>query len=356
MAFPFGLPQRYVHEGPDMDGGQGTVYLCRDTYLDRKVAIKVLTGVADEAAIRKELSAMQAVRSRHVAQVYDFVVSGNKKKVGLVQEFVPGPTVTQFPRGAEPTRQYLLIIYQIACGIADIHSSGKIHRDIKPSNIRLDSEGVVKILDFGFASDAGTGAVTTDARGTPCYIAPELYVTPPVKFTSAVDVFAFGVTARVILEGGAMPSGFRQTPPYSAPLPDFSSVALSLSSDVVTALNSCLKVKPNDRPTMPEVRDVLAKRLLFGKHKAVVSYNGVHELSSPGQSINLKHHLGSISIGYDGLDFRVTAISGSVSINNLAVGLNRTIAGSCVITLGDPVEGAARRFVPFNVSHPGVVL
>jgi serine/threonine-protein kinase len=200
MSFPFNLPKRYVYEGPTLDGGQGSVYVCRDKFLDRKVAIKVLTGVSDAAEIGKELSAIQSVRSRHIAQVYDFVTSDDGRTVGLVQEFVPGPNVNVYAKNGKLELIYLRLLYQIACGISDIHDSGRIHRDIKPSNIKLDAEEVVKILDFGLAAHALPEPETTDARGTPCYIAPELYATPPITYTPAVDIFAFGVMARVIAD------------------------------------------------------------------------------------------------------------------------------------------------------------
>ena len=103
MAFPFKLPPRYVYEGPTLSGGQGDVYVCRDTYLNRKVAIKVLVDSGDTVALRKELSAIQSVRSRHVAQLYDTVRPPKGAGIGLVQEFVPGPTVNDYQSGSDPT-------------------------------------------------------------------------------------------------------------------------------------------------------------------------------------------------------------------------------------------------------------
>jgi eukaryotic-like serine/threonine-protein kinase len=356
VTFPFKLPTRYVYEGLTLDGGQGAVYVCRDLYLDRKVAIKVMKGVSDAAEIGKELAAIQGVRSRHVAQIYDLVRPEHGTKVGLVQEYVPGPNVKNYPKGTDISQGYLLLLYQIACGISDIHESGKIHRDIKPSNIKLDAENVVKILDFGLASDAGPEIETNDARGTPCYIAPELYVTPPIRYTPAVDTFAFGVTARVIAEDGAIPHAFRQTPPYASPLPSFSTSPVKLSTEVVAILDMTLESNPKKRPAMKQIRDVLARRLLYGRHKAVVTYGAMHELSIPGKSISLKAGIESITIRYDGLIFAIESLSGDIYINNASARVGETLPASCVITLGAPPLGPSRTFVPFNVSHPGVVL
>jgi eukaryotic-like serine/threonine-protein kinase len=356
VAFPFKLPARYVYEGPTLDGGQGAVYVCRDKYLDRKVAIKVMNGVSDATEIGKELAAIQGVRSRHVARIYDLVKSQHGDKVGLVQEYVPGPNVKDYAKNTDISHDYLRVLYQIACGISDIHESGKIHRDIKPSNIKLDAENVVKILDFGLASDAGPDAETIDARGTPCYIAPELYVTPPIKYTAAVDIFAFGVTARVIAENGAILPAFRQTPPYANPFPSFSTSPVKLSSEVAVILDLTLESNPRMRPSMASVRDVLSRRLLYGKHRAVVTSGTMHELSTPGKSISLKTGVGAITIKYDGLCFAIESLAGDCYINNSPAQVGETLPSSCVITLGAPLLGSSRTFVPFNVSHPGVVL
>src|SRR6266478_3564266 len=109
MAFPFKLPTRYVYEGPTLDGGQGAVYVCRDKYLDRKVAIKVMKGVSDATEIGKELAAIQGIRSRHVAQLYDIVKSEHGSRIGLVQEFVPGPNVKEYAKTADLSQDYVRV-------------------------------------------------------------------------------------------------------------------------------------------------------------------------------------------------------------------------------------------------------
>jgi eukaryotic-like serine/threonine-protein kinase len=353
-VFPFKLPPRYEFDGPRLQGGQGYVYVCTDNYLERKVAIKVMKSVHDTSALQKELASIQAVRSRHIAQVYDLVFAKNSGMIGLVQEYVPGPDLEEY---ANLKKDFLALVYQVACGLADIHRSSRIHRDIKPSNIRLDGEKIAKILDFGLATVAKPDAETVHSRGTQYYIAPELYQSPPVKYTAVVDTFAFGVTARVVADGGKLPLGLKQTPPYATPLPSFSSCIIGLPQEVVALLDRCLAVKPQDRPKMDEIRDALAKRLVFGQHRGMITDQGkTHELSSVGQTVTLRVQNDTMTIKYDGLDFIVDAVSGDVFINNHAAQQGTSLPASCVITLGGPQLGQARTFVPFNVSHPAVVL
>jgi len=355
-VLPFDLPNRYEFVGPVIKGGQGEVYVCSDKFLERKVAIKVMTELNDSEEIRKELAAIQSVQSRHVARIFDVVNSEDAQTMGLVEEYVPGPDVAAYAAANDIKDECLAILYQIACGLCDIHVSGKIHRDIKPRNIKFDGEHIVKILDFGLASDALPDIETVDARGTPCYLAPELYGDPPISYTAAVDTFAFGVTARVIAQGGALPPAFRQTPPYATAFPSFGSCPIPLPPDITAILDRTLSVDPGHRPAMVEVRDVLARRLLWGKHRAVITYGANHELSVPGKSVALKVGSDGLTIAYDGLYFTVNSVSGAVYVNNLPVITGTSLPDSCVITLGPPQLGWDRAHVPFNVSHPEVVL
>ena len=103
-------------------------------------------------------------------------------------------------RSPVPTtaNEFLLTVYPIAEGIADIHAHGRVHRDIKRGNMKYDAEGCLKIFDFGMARNASVNASTLGLVGTRGYMAPELFDRGSdgrVSFTPAVDVFAFGATA-----------------------------------------------------------------------------------------------------------------------------------------------------------------
>jgi len=356
MDFPFKLPSRYSDTGKQFDGGQGSVFICKDSYLDRLVAIKVFEESSDTSQLMKEVAAIQKVKSRHIAQIYDVISSQKGNRLGIVQEFVPGQHVSSHFKPSMPLEEYIKIIYQIACGLFDIHHCGVVHRDVKPSNIKLDAEHVVKLLDFGLSAESRRPPITHAARGTPYFLAPEMYGNPPIKYTAAVDVFGFGVTARAIAESGAMLPGFRQTPPFANPLPDFANCKIALPQEVVQILNQTLESDPQKRPDIEVLRNTLERRLLYGKHRAVVTYAGMHELSVPGNSIKLRAGFGEVTIKYDGLVFMVESISGDVFLNNKRTQIGSVLPDSCVITLGAPSLGAGRTFAPFNVSHPGVVL
>ncbi|QKV57946.1 MAG: protein kinase [Dechloromonas sp.] len=167
--------------------------LCEDQHLQRKVAIKFLQDPAtDMRRLLDELRALLLMRSKHVVQVLDIVPSGSEL-IGIVEEFIDGEDLWNSKIPLSPT-QFLKTLWQIACGIADIHAFGIIHRDIKPNNMKFDPEGIVKIFDFGLARDE---AYSRNERF--CWHSgirrPELYSHSKVTFTNEVDVYAFGASA-----------------------------------------------------------------------------------------------------------------------------------------------------------------
>lgn len=352
--FPFELPPRYVPTDERIHGGQGSIYVCEDSYLGRQVAIKVMHIKADAKDLRKELKALCELRSRHIAEVYD-LVSSRGGNLGLVQEFVPGPTLQEHAeRSAIDDNQLLRILYQISCGLSDIHRSNKAHCDIKPDNLKLDAEKIVKILDFGFVREATREGETTKGRGTDGYLGPEFFEHPPMRFSKASDVYAFGATAWAIANRGKLHASLLETPPQTrTKLPSFAASRRDLPSEVAAVLDAALDPDPKRRPTISDVRDTLERRLLFGKHRASIS--SAHQLSEPGKSVVLRIGSASIKISYDGLRFVVSETSGDVYINNIPAADCRELPHSCVVTIGGRHLGGQREFITIDTSHPEVL-
>lgn len=339
------LPDRYQYQEKYFEGGQGKIYLCRDINLDRLVAIKCLKG--EQSLLQQEVTALSRVHSKHVVEVYDFIDQGSE--VAIVEEYVSGRDLTTFHEQVT-IENYLKTLYQIACGIDDIHNVGYIHRDIKPENIKLSEEGVIKILDFGLSTQLDD-ANTTNLRGTMPYIAPELLNNyPPVPFTKEVDIFAFGITAWVLSTG---------LPPDKI-IPPFEQLPFQVHEEVISILKKTCNQKPSERPEMFTVRDILARQILYGQHIALITHNNeVYTISSENKTAKIGNDsLGNLSVIYDGLHFKVkiSEVSGDVYLNNKRIESDMNIPDSCVITLGEPSRKWGRIFVTFDVSHPEVVL
>src|ERR1700721_243434 len=121
MNLPFELPTRFTPSGKRFEGGQGSVYVCTDTFLERQVAIKVIEESSGTGHILKELAAIQRIKSRHVVQIYDIISSKYGNALGIVQEFVPGAHVSGSFNAGMAVDEFIRILYQIACGISDVH-------------------------------------------------------------------------------------------------------------------------------------------------------------------------------------------------------------------------------------------
>src|SRR6201982_8234 len=121
-------------------GGMGEVYRAHDVRLNRDVAIKISTAQFTDRFSR-EARAIAALNHTNICHLYD--VGPNY----LVMEYVEGPDL----RGPLDFEDALPIIQQLIDGIKAAHEKNIVHRDLKPANIKITSEGVVKILDFGLA-------------------------------------------------------------------------------------------------------------------------------------------------------------------------------------------------------------
>lgn len=348
------IDYRYEFGDDIFFGGMGQVLNSNDLVLERQVAIKFMPGDVNRRRMHDEISALFKMRSKNVVQVYD--VLEYKGEIGVVMEYISGNDLLHPRTAPASSSEYIKLLWQIACGIADIHEVQIIHRDIKPNNMKIDSEGLVKIFDFGLARDAVDGAATLGFVGTHGFAAPELYG-HSVRFTPAIDTYAFGATALYI---GArdLPNELIQHPPTPLVRNYFQGLAWPLTQDVSETLLSCLNPNPVLRPAMCYVRDVLAKHLLQGRHRALVVYNSKPSfLDASNRSVLLDlPNIGSVEITYDDFDFVVTATSGQVFVNNRAVYIGFKLPGACVVALGGLEHGTRRRFITFDLSHPEIVL
>lgn len=349
------LPDRYKVTGASLQGGMSSVLPCTDEVLERKVAIKVISSTTDQRRVLDEVGALLKLRSKHVVQIYDVLALAGQK-LAIVQEFVEGSDLDLKRSPVTTADELYRQLWQVAAGIADIHAAGLIHRDIKPNNMKRDAEGVIKIFDFGLARSEGPDAKTKGFVGTQGFAAPELF-RGAARFTQAVDTYAFGISA-LYFASGSLPPELRAMPPTPGESSYFAGLPHELAPEIIDVLDACLAFDPNDRPLMSEVRDLLARRLLSGKHQALVVYDGKSTyLNAQRPTVNLKvDGVGQASIKYDGLDFTVPSAEGEVFVNNQALAAGASLPGSCVIAFGAPERGGDRRYITVDVSHPEVVL
>lgn len=81
-----------------------------------------------------------------------------------------------------------------------LHSNKIVYRDLKPDNVMIDTEGHVKLIDFGFAKQM-TGARTYTNCGTLGYVAPEVLSETGSGYDYSADIWSFGVLIVELLTG-----------------------------------------------------------------------------------------------------------------------------------------------------------
>ncbi len=161
-------------------GGMGEVFLCRDTKLGRDVAVKrILNGGAQQPTLierfRREAKAVAQLSHVNIVTLFDFDV--DEHGPFLVMELLRGQDLASHvkARGPMPSATVKQIALQLVSALQHAHAQGLVHRDIKPSNVFLQTNGSVKLLDFGIvrAADSAGLSQTNVGLGTTDYVAPE---------------------------------------------------------------------------------------------------------------------------------------------------------------------------------------
>src|SRR3954451_18658136 len=200
------LSGRYRLEAKLGSGGMSTVYLARDSTLDRAVAVKVMHREMSEQAdqlqrFRQEARAVAKLSHPNVVAVIDAGEDGGHPYI--VFEYVEGETLKQRINriGALDAQEALAYAIEIARGLSVAHSRKMVHRDIKPQNVLIDSEGRAKLTDFGISRQLEQDGMTATGRvlGTTDYVAPEQAMGHPVDQRS--DVYSLGVVLYEMLVG-----------------------------------------------------------------------------------------------------------------------------------------------------------
>jgi serine/threonine protein kinase/tetratricopeptide (TPR) repeat protein len=207
-----GLPTRigyYAIARKLGEGGMGVVYAARDERLERTVALKTMSSLANDETARKrfwrEARAAASVNHPNICQIYEIGEDGGELFIAM--ELLEGEALAErLRRGPLSVSQTVPVGLAVLAALSALHARGIVHRDLKPSNVFLTPHGV-KLLDFGLARPESERSLGSVARltetgiviGTPRYMAPEQMTGEPIDARS--DLFAAGAILFEMLAG-----------------------------------------------------------------------------------------------------------------------------------------------------------
>jgi eukaryotic-like serine/threonine-protein kinase len=199
---------KYRIVAPLGSGGFGTVYLAEDTWIDKKVALKVPHRQnMDFSELLREPRLLASLGHPNIVTV--LTAERQENVFFIVMEYVPGDTLEGIieREGALDLPRVLDYTCQICNAIDHAHRHGVIHRDLRPGNVLVTEQGLVKVADFGTSRFLEIAAHGTTVIGSPPYMAPEQF---QGKAVFASDIYSLGVTMYQMLTGSL---------PYSTPQP-----------------------------------------------------------------------------------------------------------------------------------------
>jgi DNA-binding NarL/FixJ family response regulator len=183
---------------------KAVVYLASSAHRGHNVALKVCKTLRDEAAgrqfLEREYTAVMAVRSPLVVEIYDYGVHAGFEY--LAMEYLPrGDLKARIQRGVSE-REALDFVARIAAALQVVHEAGLVHRDLKPPNVMLRENDAVALIDFGLARSLDGNTVSTQTGvllGSPYYMSPEQALGEPLDARS--DFYSLGVICYEMLTG-----------------------------------------------------------------------------------------------------------------------------------------------------------
>lgn len=187
-------------------GGMGAVYRVEDNKTKEEIALKLIKPeiAANKTIIerfRAELTTARKIRHKNICGMYD--LNEENGTYFITMEYVSGEDLKSFIRRSKrlSIQAVVSIAKQICKGLSEAHNLGIVHRDLKPANIMVDTEGNVRIMDFGIArSSEYKGRMVAGALiGTPAYMSPEQAAGMDVD--QRADIYSFGMICYEMLTG-----------------------------------------------------------------------------------------------------------------------------------------------------------
>lgn len=244
-------------------GAFGKVYQAMDRRSGQFFAVKRMKSTkCDINAIEREIGFLRKFKHQNIVGYIESVRTDNH--INVVLEYVDQKSLSciLLKFGMFPENLAAIYVAQVLDGLKYLHDNDVIHLDIKAANILINTEGVVKLADFGIATTAAPSA--NDKRMSvvacsPFWTAPEVIMNQSengqVKVTPAADIWSLGCTIIELVTGyppyhdmSGVQAIFKMVDEDHPPFPD------DVSEELLDFLLQCFQKEPSDRPTAAQLR------------------------------------------------------------------------------------------------------
>ncbi len=190
------------------EGGMGVVYLCRDSELERLVALKVPKTFTERQTVDRffrEAKSAAVLNHPNICPVYEFGELDGQRYMTMA--YIEGVPLSQLMKEGKKYsfREVAEIIKTVAETLDEAHDTGVIHRDLKPSNITINHRGQPIIMDFGLARrhthEDTQLTISGSFLGTPAYVSPEQIKNRDGEVDGRTDIYSLGVMFYQMLTG-----------------------------------------------------------------------------------------------------------------------------------------------------------
>ncbi|MCA8959557.1 MAG: SUMF1/EgtB/PvdO family nonheme iron enzyme [Planctomycetes bacterium] len=238
----------------------GNVSLGYDYFLQRDVALKYASFWQDPDSIHLWREGRIACQLQHpnIPSIHDWAQDESRRPF-LVMQRVDGRTLEEILRTESwSLERKLIVIQQLAATLEFAHRKRVLHLDLKPSNVMIGAFGELYLLDWGVSERVPDGAETTQlggVGGTTRYMSPE-QARASSGLTPASDVFSLGVVLYEAITGVSAFPGSETEARLRVVSADFdrSQEWLRIPEGLQTICTRILRIHPEERPTLPEVR------------------------------------------------------------------------------------------------------
>ena len=246
-------------------GGYASVYLARHPDFGLVAYKKPTTQIGDEKEwnrFKKEIQIQKRLEHQNIVKLLDADTG-----IGIYMEYMEHGSVDIFTENFEVSWEWKSqILLDVSKGMSYLHGRDIIHGDLKCQNILIDSTFHAKISDFGLSRNKQNLTLSKDQlKGTLVYIAPEYLANPSMKKTEKFDVYGFAISSWEIFSGkrayydySCGDPSFIEIQVLKGNRPDIEDVGSDIPNYIEVLIKNCWHQTADQRPTFPQVCEVLS--------------------------------------------------------------------------------------------------